>query len=62
MTNEQKRRPITSISNIAHRISFIRGNHPEYGVITQIVLAKDKQAAIEHIIHCYGEGTIFVDE
>lgn len=62
MTNYQKRSPITSTSNIAHKISFIRGNHPEYGVLTQIVLAKDKQAAIEHIIHCYGEGTVFIDE
>ena len=62
MTNYQKRGPITSISSIAHKISFIRGDHPEYGVLTQIVLAKDKQAAIEHTIHCYGEGTVFVDE
>ena len=59
---DKKRKPITSMSSIAHRLSFIRGDHPEYGVLTQIVLAKDKQAAIEHTIHCYGEGTVFIEE
>ena len=62
MTNEQKRIPITAISSIAYRVSFIRGDHPEYGVLTQIVFGKDEQAVIEHIIHGYGEGTVFVEE
>ena len=62
INEDKERKPITSISSIAYRLSFIRGDHPEYGVLTQIVFAKDKQAAIEHTIHCYGEGTVFVKE
>lgn len=57
-----QRRPFITRSNISHRISFIRGDHPEYGVLTHITIAKDRQAAIEHTMQCYGEGTIIIDE
>lgn len=56
-----QRTPIVR-SNLAHKISFIRGDHPEYGVLTKITIAKDRQAAIEHTMSCYGKGTIIVDE
>lgn len=58
-----QRRPFITKSNISHRISFIRGDHPEYGVLTHIVIAKDREAAIKHVLSCsYGEGTVIVNE
>lgn len=56
-----QRTPIVR-SNLAHQISFIRGDAPQYGVLKITTIAKDRQAAIEHILLMYGKGTIIVDE
>ena len=57
-----KKVPLAKNSKLSHSISFIRGDAPEYGVLKLIVVAKDRQAAIEHILGVYGEGTVIVDE
>ena len=40
---------------ISWLVVFIRGDHPEYGELTQYVFAKDKDAVIKHIKSGYGE-------
>ena len=40
---------------ISWLVVFIRGDHPEYGELTQYVFAKDQDAVINHIKRCYGE-------
>ena len=41
---------------ISWLVVFIRGDHPEYGELTQYIFAKDQEAAINHIKSCYGEN------
>lgn len=50
----------TKKSKISHKITFIRGDHPEYGELTQYVYAKSEDAAVDHLICCYGIGTKIV--
>ena len=56
-----QRTPIVR-SKLAHQISFIRGDAPQYGVIKITTIAKDRQAAVEHILSAYGKGTVIIDE
>ncbi len=41
---------------ISWLVTFIRGDHPEYGELTQYIFAKDEEAVITHLRGCYGEG------
>ena len=41
---------------ISWLVVFIRGDHPEYGELTQYVFAKDQDAMINHLKSCYGEN------
>ena len=41
---------------ISWLVKFIRGDHPEYGDLTQYVFAKDQGAVINHLKSCYGEN------
>ena len=41
---------------ISWLVTFIRGDHPEYGELTQYVFAKDQEAMISHIKSCYGKN------
>ena len=41
---------------ISWLVTFIRGDHPEYGELKQYVFAKDQEAMISHIKSCYGEN------
>ena len=41
---------------ISWLVKFIRGDHPEYGDLTQYVFAKDQNAVISHLKSCYGEN------
>ena len=40
---------------ISWLVTFIRGDHPEYGELTLYVFAKDQEAVINHIKRCYGD-------
>ena len=40
---------------ISWLVTFIRGDHPEYGELVQYVFAKDQDAVISHIKSGYGE-------
>ena len=40
---------------ISWLVVFIRGDHPEYGELTQYVFAKDQDAVINYIKSDYGE-------
>ena len=40
---------------ISWLVTFIRGDHPEYGELTQYVFAKDEEAVISHIKSGYGQ-------
>lgn len=40
---------------ISWLVTFIRGDHPEYGELTQYVFAKDEYAVINYIKSGYGE-------
>ena len=46
---------------ISWLVTFIRGDHPEYGELTQYIFAKDQEAAISHIKGCYGEKAKIID-
>lgn len=46
---------------ISWLVTFIRGDHPEYGELTQYVFAKDQEAMISHIKSCYGEKAKIID-
>ena len=37
-------------------VKFIRGDHPEYGELTQYVFAKDQEAVINYVKSGYGEN------
>lgn len=39
---------------ISYKITFIRGDYPEYGELTQYIFASTREAAIAHVKHCYG--------
>ena len=41
---------------ISWLVKFIRGDHPEYGELTQYIFAKDQEAVINHIKSGYGEN------
>lgn len=41
---------------ISWLVTFIRGDHPEYGELTQYVFAKDQDAVINCIKSGYGEN------
>ena len=41
---------------ISWLVVFIRGDHPEYGELTQYVIAKDQDAVINHIKSGYGKN------
>ena len=40
---------------ISWLVNFIRGDHPEYGELTQYVFAKDEEAVISYIKSGYGK-------
>ena len=40
---------------ISWLVTFIRGDHPEYGELTQYVFAKDEEAVISYIKSGYGQ-------
>lgn len=40
---------------ISWLVTFIRGDHPEYGELTHYVFAKDEEAVISHIKSGYGQ-------
>lgn len=46
---------------ISWLVTFIRGDHPEYGELTQYIFAKDQDATISHIKSCYGENAKIID-
>ena len=46
---------------ISWLVTFIRGDHPEYGELTQYIFAKDQDATISHIKGCYGENAKIID-
>ena len=46
---------------ISWLVTFIRGDHQEYGELIQYVFAKDQNAAINHIKSCYGEKAKIID-
>ena len=46
---------------ISWLVTFIRGDHPEYGELTQYVIAKNQDAVISHIKSCYGEKAKIID-
>ena len=46
---------------ISWLVTFIRGDHPEYGELTQYIFAKDQEAMINHIKSCYGEKAKIID-
>lgn len=46
---------------ISWLVTFIRGDHPEYGELTQYIFAKDQDATISHIKGCYGESAKIID-
>ena len=41
---------------ISWLVVFIRGDHPEYGELTQYVFAKDQDAVINYLKNGYGEN------
>ena len=40
---------------ISWLVTFIRGDHPEYGELVQYVFAKDQEAVINYVKSGYGE-------
>ena len=46
------------MKKISWKVTFIRGDAPEYGELSIIVIAASEELAKEHIINCYGPKTI----
>ena len=46
---------------ISWLVKFIRGDHPEYGELTQYVFAKDEEAVINHLKSGYGENVKIIE-
>ena len=51
---------ITGKRKLSWLVDFIRGDAPEYGVLTLYVFAPDEATAIEHIKSSYGENSKFI--
>ena len=46
------------MKKISWKVTFIRGDAPEYGELSIMVFAASEELAKEHIISCYGPKTI----
>lgn len=46
---------------ISWLVTFIRGDHPEYGELTQYVFGGSEKAVIDHIKKGYGENAKIID-
>ena len=54
---ERKAEELKLEKKISWLVTFVRGDHPEYGELTQYVFAKDEETVIEHIKSGYGKDS-----
>ena len=55
MENKKEKKKISWL------VTFIRGDHPEYGELIQYVFAKDQEAVIGYVKSGYGEKAKIID-
>ena len=48
-------------TKISWLVTFIRGDHPEYGELTHYVIGGSEEAVIDHIKSSYGENAKIIN-